>query len=105
MDLASAMVRAVDIGGPKDVYTLANYRKFVANPVDSAILGIPVTLPIHMITFFNTVIFSALVTFITFLLTYPLAYYLAANVVKPSVQGFEDNPKDIHRTRWLTKTE
>ncbi|HEY9009871.1 MAG TPA: peptide ABC transporter substrate-binding protein [Devosia sp.] len=35
----------------------------------------------------------------------PLAYYLAANVVKPSVQGFEDNPKDIHRTRWLTKTE
>jgi oligopeptide transport system substrate-binding protein len=35
----------------------------------------------------------------------PLAYYLAANVVKPNVQGFVDNPKDIHRTRWLTKTE
>lgn len=35
----------------------------------------------------------------------PLVYYLAANVVKPSVQGFEDNAKDIHRTRWLTKTE
>lgn len=35
----------------------------------------------------------------------PLAYYLAANVVKPNVQGFEDNAKDIHRTRWLTKTE
>lgn len=35
----------------------------------------------------------------------PLVYYLAANVVKPSVTGFEDNAKDIHRTRWLTKTE
>ena len=35
----------------------------------------------------------------------PLAYYLAANVVKPNIQGFEDNSKDIHRTRWLTKTE
>jgi oligopeptide transport system substrate-binding protein len=35
----------------------------------------------------------------------PLAYYLAANVVKPNIDGFVDNPKDIHRTRWLTKTE
>jgi oligopeptide transport system substrate-binding protein len=33
----------------------------------------------------------------------PLAYYLAANVVKPNVKGFVDNPKDIHRTRWLSK--
>jgi oligopeptide transport system substrate-binding protein len=36
---------------------------------------------------------------------FPLAYYLAANVVKPYIQGFVDNPKDIHRTRWLTKQE
>lgn len=35
----------------------------------------------------------------------PLVNYLAANVVKPNIQGFEDNAKDIHRTRWLTKTE
>ena len=35
----------------------------------------------------------------------PIYWYLASNVVKPTVQGFEDNPKDIHRTRWLTKTE
>jgi oligopeptide transport system substrate-binding protein len=35
----------------------------------------------------------------------PLVYYLAANVVKPTITGFEDNAKDIHRTRWLTKTE
>jgi len=72
-----------EIGGPRDVYTLSNYQKFINNPVDSALLGIPVTLPIHMITFFNTVIFSAFVTFITFLLSYPLAYYLA-KVVAPA---------------------
>jgi oligopeptide transport system substrate-binding protein len=35
----------------------------------------------------------------------PLAYYLAANVVKPGIEGFVDNPKDVHRTRWLTKAE
>ncbi|WP_443112583.1 peptide ABC transporter substrate-binding protein [Devosia sp. ZB163] len=35
----------------------------------------------------------------------PLVWYLASNVVKPSVQGFEDNAKDTHRTRWLSKTE
>jgi len=73
----------VDIGGPRDVYTLANYRKFLANPVEASFLGIPFTMPIHMITFFNTVIFSAIVTVITFLLTYPLAYYLA-KIVQPA---------------------
>jgi oligopeptide transport system substrate-binding protein len=35
----------------------------------------------------------------------PIYWYLASNVVKPSVQGFVDIPKDVHRTRWLTKTE
>ena len=35
----------------------------------------------------------------------PIYWYLAANVVKPTVTGFVDNAKDIHRTRWLTKTE
>ena len=35
----------------------------------------------------------------------PLVNYLAANVVKPYIQGYEGNAKDIHRTRWLTKTE
>jgi spermidine/putrescine transport system permease protein len=73
----------VDIGGPKDVYTLANYRKFVANPVETSVLGVTFNMPIHMITFFNTVIFSALVTVITFVLSYPLAYYLA-KVVSPA---------------------
>ena len=72
----------VDIGGPKDVYSLNNYRLFIANPIDNSLLGIPVHMPIHMITFFNTVAFSALVTLTTFLLSYPLAFYLA-KVVSP----------------------
>ena len=72
-----------DIGGPRDVYTLANYRKFIANPVETSILGLSFQMPIHMVTFFNTVIFSALVTVITFVISYPLAYYLA-KVVSPA---------------------
>ena len=35
----------------------------------------------------------------------PIYWYVSANVVKPSITGFEDNAKDIHRTRWLTKSE
>jgi spermidine/putrescine transport system permease protein len=71
----------VDIGGPRDVYSLNNYRLFTANPVDVSFLGFTFGMPIHMITFFNTVIFSAIVTLITFLMTYPLAYYLAKTVL------------------------
>lgn len=35
----------------------------------------------------------------------PIYYYVSKNVVSPKVHGFEDNAQDIHRTRWLTKTE
>jgi oligopeptide transport system substrate-binding protein len=35
----------------------------------------------------------------------PIYWYISENVVAPYIQGFEDNAKDIHRTRWLTKTE
>lgn len=35
----------------------------------------------------------------------PIYYYLSENVVSPKVSGFEDNAFDIHRTRWLTKSE
>ncbi len=35
----------------------------------------------------------------------PIYWYVSKNVVSPSITGFEDNTKDIHRTRWLTKSE
>jgi oligopeptide transport system substrate-binding protein len=35
----------------------------------------------------------------------PIYYYATHNVVSPKIAGFEDNVKDIHRTRWLTKSE
>jgi len=35
----------------------------------------------------------------------PIYWYISENVVSPKVEGFVDNAKDIHRTRWLTKSE
>ncbi|MHA6296932.1 peptide ABC transporter substrate-binding protein [Devosia sp. CAU 1758] len=35
----------------------------------------------------------------------PIYWYVSKNVVKPYISGFEDNAKDVHRTRWLTKSE
>ncbi len=35
----------------------------------------------------------------------PIYYYVSKNVVKPKVQGFVDNAKDKHRTRWLSFAE
>lgn len=35
----------------------------------------------------------------------PIYYYVSRNIVSPKIKGFEDNVRDIHRTRWLTKTE
>lgn len=36
---------------------------------------------------------------------FPIYYYLSENLVSPKVTGFEDNAFDIHRTRWLSKSE
>jgi spermidine/putrescine transport system permease protein len=57
------------LGGPKDVYSLANYATFFHSPI-------------HMKVFGLTVLFSSVVTIVAFSLAYPLAYYLAkiANV-------------------------
>jgi spermidine/putrescine transport system permease protein len=66
-----------EIGGPRDVYSFDNYRKFLANPIEASLLGIGITIPIHLLTFAQTVFYSALVTLITLALTYPVAFYLA----------------------------
>jgi spermidine/putrescine transport system permease protein len=66
-----------EVGGPKDVYSLDNYRKFLSNPGETFVFGIPVTMPLHLKIFLGTVFYSAIVTFTCFALAYPLAYYLA----------------------------
>ena len=53
-----------ELGGPKDVYSLDNYLTFFRSPI-------------HISVFFWTVLYSAVVTFICFLIAYPLAYYLS----------------------------
>jgi spermidine/putrescine transport system permease protein len=66
-----------EVGGPKDVWSLNNYLKIIDSPTEVSVLGLKLMVPIHLQVFFNTIFFSALVTFICFLMAYPLAYYLS----------------------------
>lgn len=60
----------VDLGGPKDFYSLANYQTFLRSPI-------------HILIFSKTVLYSAAVTLICLVMCYPLAYFLA-KVIKPA---------------------
>jgi spermidine/putrescine transport system permease protein len=71
-----------EIGGPKDFYSLNNYAKFLNNAVPASYFGFDVQIPVHLKTFMATVTYSGVVTVVCFLLSYPLAYYLA-KVVNP----------------------
>ena len=53
-----------EMGGPKDVYSLNNYLTFFHSPI-------------HIQVFIWTIVYSSVVTFLCFLIAYPLAYYLA----------------------------
>jgi spermidine/putrescine transport system permease protein len=68
---------AVDIGGPKDTYSFDNYLKIFGGVTDTTIVGIPVTVPVRIKAFLDTLIFSAIVTMMTLIIAYPLAYFLA----------------------------
>jgi oligopeptide transport system substrate-binding protein len=35
----------------------------------------------------------------------PIYWYVSKNVVSPKIEGFADNVQDIHRIRWMSKTE
>ena len=72
----------VDIGGPKDTYSFANYLKVLDGNVEKSLFGFTYSIPVHVYTFSLTILYSMLVTFICFLLAYPLAYYLA-KIVNP----------------------
>lgn len=63
----------MEIGGPKDVYTLKNYKylMFGREGGDEWLNWL------HLKVFFNTIIASIIVTMINFLLCYPLAFFMA----------------------------
>ncbi|WP_265517480.1 ABC transporter permease [Nitratireductor luteus] len=58
-----------EIGGPRDVYSLDNIL-YLANE------------GVHRAIFFKTIWASALVAFVTFIVCYPLAYWLAQNATQ-----------------------
>jgi spermidine/putrescine transport system permease protein len=65
-------------GGPKDVYTLANYRYFLfGSTTDTSHWN-----SIHIHAFFLTILASVLVTAFDFALCYPLAFHMA-RVARP----------------------
>jgi spermidine/putrescine transport system permease protein len=72
----------VDEGGPLDYYSLGNYMKIFGNEVDFSLFGFVFQVPVRIKVFYLTIAYSALVTIITFILAYPLAYYLA-KIVSP----------------------
>ena len=72
----------VDVGGPKDTYSLANYGRVFGGEVDMSIFGIHVLIAPRIKVFLYTIWYSGVVTLVTFLLAYPLAYYLA-KIVSP----------------------
>lgn len=72
----------VDVGGPKDVYSFANYMKVFDGSVDRTFLGMTLSIPVHVYTFWLTIFYSMVVTVMCFLLAYPLAYYMA-KIVNP----------------------
>jgi spermidine/putrescine transport system permease protein len=71
-----------EVGGPKDTYSVNNYLRVLGNPVDLNILWVTVEVPVRIKVFLLTIFYSAVVTVITFLMAYPLAYYLA-KIVSP----------------------
>lgn len=52
------------LGGPLDFYSLKNYETFVYSPI-------------HIRIFFQTVLYSSIVTLLCLMMSYPVAFYLA----------------------------
>lgn len=67
----------VEVGGPKDVYSLGNYRQLFGNEVPFSVFGLELQIAARVKVFVLTIFYSGVVTLITFALAYPLAFYLA----------------------------
>jgi spermidine/putrescine transport system permease protein len=72
----------VEIGGPKDVYSLGNYAKVFDGSIERTFFGFTYTIPVHVMTFGLTIWYSIVVTVACFLLAYPLAFFMA-KIVNP----------------------
>ena len=72
----------VDVGGPLDTYSFKNYGQILGSEVPVWFLGIELQVPVRIKVFVLTIFYSAVVTVITFIMAYPLAYYLA-KIVSP----------------------
>lgn len=66
-----------EVGGPKDVYGLGNYAQIFGNEVDFNSFGLHFQIAARVKVFILTIFYSAVVTLVTFLLAYPLCFYLA----------------------------
>ena len=77
------LLPVTEIGGPRDTYSLGNYMKVFDGSVEKSLLGISFSIPVHVYTFFLTIFYSMLTTFICFAMSYPIAYHLA-KVVRPT---------------------
>jgi spermidine/putrescine transport system permease protein len=71
-----------EIGGPRDTYSFNNYMKVFNGNIETTLLGIPITVPVHVMTFSLTIWYSVVVTVICFMMAYPVAYYMA-KIVNP----------------------
>jgi spermidine/putrescine transport system permease protein len=67
----------VDVGGPRDVYSLGNYAKVFDGSIERSFFGMTYTIPVHVMTFGLTIWYSIVVTAACFLLAYPLAFFMA----------------------------
>ncbi|MCB6176903.1 ABC transporter permease [Rhodobacter sp. Har01] len=73
----------VEVGGPKDFYSFDNYMKVFDGNVEKSLFGMSFEIPVHVYTFFLTILYSMLVTLVCFAMAYPLAYYMA-KIVNPT---------------------
>lgn len=72
----------VEVGGPKDTYSINNYLRIFGGEVPMSIFGVEVLISPRVKVLLYTLWYSGVVTFVTFLMAYPLAYYLA-KIVSP----------------------
>ncbi|GLK83708.1 ABC transporter permease [Ancylobacter defluvii] len=70
------------IGGPKDVYTLENYRFFLFGSTTSTANWNW----IHINAFFSTIAASIVITLLNFVICYPLAYHMAQSAKLESLR-------------------